>query len=381
MDPATVDTVVFVSVILVRLLAPLFIPLFPLPAIITCLVVDAVDRDIFRTLGGFDPESYQGIDKALDIFYLTVAMLAVLRNWSQQTAARTARFLFYYRLVGVAAFELTGWRPLLVIFPNTFEYFFIFYEWVRGRRSPTLMTGQFYIVAAAAIWIVIKLPQEWWIHIAQLDVTDALKQTVFGVETTASWGEALTNRPWVLLVIGALAVGLWLGLRALSRAYIAPPQHPMRLAADPLPAFIDEARERAALVSGRWRVLDARLGEKILLVALVSIIFGQVIPDVEATPLQLTVGVAVVATINAVLSLRAARAGRTIESAALSFGLLAAVNVLLFVVADFLLRRGDGEIDAWTTLFFLLMLTLMVTLYDRFRPVYDARFAVDEPQR
>ena len=31
------------------------------------------------------------------------------------------------------AFELTQWRPLLVVFPNTFEYFFIGYEVVRLR--------------------------------------------------------------------------------------------------------------------------------------------------------------------------------------------------------------------------------------------------------
>ena len=35
---------------------------------------------------------------------------------------------------------------------------------------------------AAFIWIFIKLPQEWWIHVAQNDFTDFMKETVFGVD-------------------------------------------------------------------------------------------------------------------------------------------------------------------------------------------------------
>ena len=51
------------------------------------------------------------------------------------------------------------------------------------------------VLAAAAIWIFIKLPQEWWIHIAQLDMTDFIKETLFGVDPTASWATAIANRP------------------------------------------------------------------------------------------------------------------------------------------------------------------------------------------
>ena len=38
------------------------------------------------------------------------------------------------------------------------------------------------IGATAFIWIFIKLPQEWWIHIAQLDLTDFVQEKIFGVE-------------------------------------------------------------------------------------------------------------------------------------------------------------------------------------------------------
>ena len=45
-----------------------------------------------------------------------------------------------------------------MIFPNTFEYFFIFYEAVRLRWDPKRMSKTVVIGAAAFIWIFIKLP-------------------------------------------------------------------------------------------------------------------------------------------------------------------------------------------------------------------------------
>ena len=74
-------TLVFVGVVLVRLLLPLLIPRFPLPAIVACLVVDGVDQTIFQTFG-YDPPGYQGYDKAMDVYYLAIAYLATLRNWT-----------------------------------------------------------------------------------------------------------------------------------------------------------------------------------------------------------------------------------------------------------------------------------------------------------
>ena len=46
---------------------------------------------------------YQSFDKALDIYYLSIAYTTTLRNWTSEPAFRVAQFLFYYRLVGVLA--------------------------------------------------------------------------------------------------------------------------------------------------------------------------------------------------------------------------------------------------------------------------------------
>src|SRR3954451_20078384 len=112
---------VIVAIILARLFVPLLIPRFPL-AILAALVIDAVDNSLLDGFTDVDlgPDGpYQSFDKALDIYYLAIAYLTTLRNWTSVAAFRVARFLFYYRLAGVLAFELTGERALLLIFPNT----------------------------------------------------------------------------------------------------------------------------------------------------------------------------------------------------------------------------------------------------------------------
>ena len=117
-------------------LIPLLIPRWPLPAIIGCLVLDAVDQTIFQAFG-YDPPGYQSYDKAMDVFYLAIAYLATMRNWQNVAAYSVGRFLYFYRLAGVFLFEMTGARAVLLVFPNTFEYFFIAYEAIRTRWART----------------------------------------------------------------------------------------------------------------------------------------------------------------------------------------------------------------------------------------------------
>ena len=98
--------VLFGIVVTARFLLPLLILRYPLPAIIGCLVLDAVDQTVFQAFG-YDPPFYQGYDKAMDVFYLGVAYVASLRNWTNLHAFNVSRFLFFYRQIGVVAFELT----------------------------------------------------------------------------------------------------------------------------------------------------------------------------------------------------------------------------------------------------------------------------------
>jgi hypothetical protein len=352
---AAVPAVVW-AVVVARFALPLLIPRFPLPGVLACLLLDAVDQTVFQTFG-FDPPWYQGYDKAMDVFYLSIAYLAALRSWTNVAALQILRFLLFYRLVGAALFELSGWRPLLLIFPNTFEYFFIAYEVVRLRWDPRRYGTRFWLLLAAGIWVVVKLPQEWWIHIAQLDLTDALRD----------W-------PWFgpALAAGAALLGLlaWF----VVRPRLDPPDWAWRVRAEHVPAGIDEADERDALMS-RGRLLDARLLEKVALVGLVSVIYSAALPGLRATPGQVLVGVSAVVVANAALTLGAARRSRSLESLAATFGLLAAVDLALVVAGGWLLDRSGGALQLVPTLFFVLLVSLLTVLYDRYRVVHDYRVA------
>ncbi|MGW1339528.1 hypothetical protein ACWCOV_00635 [Kribbella sp. NPDC002412] len=348
---------VFWCVVLARFALPLLIPSFPLPAILACLLLDGVDQTIFQTFG-YDPPFYQSYDKAMDVFYLSIAYLASLRNWTNPAAVRVSRFLFFYRQVGVVAFELTGARFLLLLFPNTFEYYFIAYEAVRTRRNPLRYPLRFWVLVAGAIWIFVKLPQEYWIHIAQLDLTDTIRDV-----------------PWFLpaLVVAGLAL-LAVGYFVV-RPRLSPADWSWRFRADPLPEGIDEARERAAYQAAHRKVFDSTTVEKIFLIGLISVIFGEVLPGVETTNLRLFSGIAVFVVVNAAIGLWAARRGYSWNSAAVSFGVVLATNVVLVVLADVLLSRGPGRLQLADTLFFVFLFSILTTLYDRYRPIADYRAA------
>jgi hypothetical protein len=285
-----------------------------------------------------------------------------------------SRFLFYWRLVGVVLFELTQLRPLLLIFPNTFEYFFIFYEAVRLRWDPKRLTKRFVIGAAAAIWIFIKLPQEYWIHIAQLDTTDFIKQDIFGVPTDTPWSEILATNLWVIPVLIVVVVLILVVARWITRR-LPPPDWGLKVAADPIPAAFAEGNEGSDMNTQSERFVNAALIEKIVLISLVSAIFAQVLPGVQASLLEIAIGVAFVIVINTALSQWLARRGTDWGSTLRQFIVMSVVNFGLVLVYAWLLPNFDGSINLGNTLFFALLLTLIVTLFDRYRQVYLMRFA------
>ena len=88
------------------------------------------------------------------------------------------------------------------------------------------------VAIAAGIWIFIKLPQEWWIHIAQLDFTDFAKERVFGVPASSSWADAIANRPLVLVAVALALMALSLVGRWAVLRYLPPRAWPPTVDAD-----------------------------------------------------------------------------------------------------------------------------------------------------
>jgi hypothetical protein len=367
------NLVVMLVVMGLRLFVPLAIPKYPLPAGILSLVIDGLDKGIFQVFTDMNLDWYQGYDKALDIYYLAIAYLATMRNWTNLAAFGMSRFLWYYRLVGVLLFEFSQIRAMLLLFPNTFEYFFLFYEGVRARWNPKRLGTAAVIAAAFAIWVFIKVPQEYWIHIAQLDFTDTFKERVLGVPADTGWGAAFgANMPVTvaLLVLIALLAVL---ARWLLATKLPPADWGFTLSADAHGLGVTPAQVLAAQRRSAERLFDGSLLEKVVLVSLITIIFSQVLPSVHVAPVHLAYGVALIIIANTVVSQWLVKRGVEWESAVREFVVMAVVNAAILGVFSLILPGMNVPLDAPATLFGLFLLTLLVTLYDRFRPYYDAR--------
>ena len=172
------ERAVVVAIVLARLLVPLLIPRFPL-VIIAALVLDG-DRQLAarRTSPTVDlgPDGpYQSFDKALDIYYLAIAvpdddaqldeprrvpdrpvpLLLPAGRRARVRAARRAR----------DAVDLPEHVRVLSSSST---------RWCRLRFDPARCSARFWLLTAAGLWVFVKLPQEYWIRIAQRDFTDTV---------------------------------------------------------------------------------------------------------------------------------------------------------------------------------------------------------------
>jgi len=271
-------------------------------------------------------------------------------------------------------------RYLLLIFPNTFEYFFIFYEALSLRYNPARIDKMKLVAATALIWIFIKLPQEFWIHIAKMDVTDYIRANPLAIILVFALAAVL------IIAVSSLLKGQSPSIICLSLAVNAIPSSfsgRIRLNATRYltSRYINSALvEKVVLISLECIIdntsTDAKhsLVEKVVLISLECIIFAQLLPGVQAESFQIATAVAFVIIINTALSLWLAGKGASWRSTIQEFLLMSAVNFLLFLLFyHFLQYRINGLREVEATLFFALLLTLNVTLYDRYWKMYMLR--------
>jgi hypothetical protein len=91
---------------------------------IVAVLVDLSDLFMMNLLHLGGVSNYQAFDKWLDQVYLACFLIVSLR-WSNP-ARRIAVALYAWRLAGFVLFELTEARAVLVLFPNLFEFWFLF---------------------------------------------------------------------------------------------------------------------------------------------------------------------------------------------------------------------------------------------------------------
>lgn len=371
------DWSIFLVIVGLRLVVPLFIPRFPLPALLACLVIDGIDQTLFATFTDLPLDNYQSYDKALDIYYLTVAYLSVMRNWRNPFALGVAAALWYYRLVGVLAFEITGERWLLMLFPNTFEYFVIAIEVVRTRWDAGRLSNKAFVWTAALIWVFVKLPQEWWIHVAQLDFTDEFKTKILGIPADAPWSQAWTDSPGVVIGLAVLIVALVvLGWRLAKRLPSA--DWPFTVDADVIAQRVGWAPRGPVAVAPRG---TGHVLEKIALAGLVTLILFESWPLLDARLSQVLLVVTATVLAFAGLAVWRSRTGRT---GAAHLGVQVAINTVVSVAAMLLFAalasRGASDLSVGDVLLFAYVVALIVTLYDRYSARREASLPAPEPE-
>lgn len=372
----TLDAVVFGAVVGLRCLVPLRIPRYPLPAILICALIDALDQSIFQQFTHLDLSGYQTYDKALDVFYLSIAYVSVLRNWVDGPLVLTATFLWYYRLLGVVLFEFTGERWYLVVFANTFEYFFVAVEFYRMRRRPDRLTWRSTLSMVAVIWVVIKIPQELWIHVARWDLTDEVKMHLFGVDADTSWAVTFTNRP---LVTGALVVAAtmcgerlqrwWRRGRVESRSRRLEPGHDWFRTVDADIVGYHLGWDPPGRVVRPTATFGWSFLEKVILTTMIAMILANLLPAFDVGPGALALGTTVVIVMNTFLSEWLNEQRVTLRTLRVLYVLMVLINLVTVLVFYALLGGDETKIRFGNTTLFVALLTLVVVLFDRYRQV------------
>ena len=133
-------------------------------ALAGALIAIAVDlSDLFQMnlldLGGVG--NYQALDKWLDLSYMVTFLIVALR-W-KGPARTVAAALFALRMVGFATFEATGNRWVLLVFPNAFEFWFVFVAALHHYWPTYQLTATRSLLLLTPI-VVLKEVHEYLLH-------------------------------------------------------------------------------------------------------------------------------------------------------------------------------------------------------------------------
>lgn len=148
----------------VRVLGSLPVLVWPFPGGILAVLVDLSDLFLrnYLHLGGVS--DYQEFDKWLDQVYMLTFLIVALR-W-EPAPRNVAVALYAYRMIGFIAFEMTGTREVLLVFPNVFELWFLFVAGLQFfKREFTYGTKN--VALALAPLLAVKLFQEYVLHYGQ----------------------------------------------------------------------------------------------------------------------------------------------------------------------------------------------------------------------
>ena len=138
---------------------------WPLAGGLLAIFVDLTDLFWFNVLDLGGVPDYQMFDKLADQVYLAVFLIVALR-WTG--SERTISVVLYaFRLAGFVLFELSGDRAVLLLFPNVFEFWFLFIATLHHFR-PVMTWTRLRLAVVLVPLIGAKEVQEWALHWARL---------------------------------------------------------------------------------------------------------------------------------------------------------------------------------------------------------------------
>ena len=286
----------------------------------------ASTRSIFQAFG-FDPPGYQNYDKAMDLFYLSIAYLATLRNWTRSVGRRHLAvpvLLPDGRGDGVRDHRRAHAAAGLP------EHLRVLLHRLRGR--------------AAALGPAAVQPAVLGRHrgAASGSSSSCRRSTGSTSPSSTSPTPGRTCRGSPPLIVGAVLVGLAI-LWFVVRPRLLPADWSWRVAADPLPEEMDTAAERDAWTAANVRVWSWSTLEKVVLIGLLSTIYARILPGLEVSDLRMFVGIAAYVVVNAAISIAFAKRAGTREGLAGDFGVRVVVNLGLVLLARLVLGAGRAR--------------------------------------
>ena len=160
-------------VIILRLVVPISMFRWPVGGMFAAIMADNIDTILISIIGHGAFENYTLTDKLLDTYLLVIFGFFSLR-WEDKVARFTSLSLLWYRSTGVIVLSEASDRSLLFVFPNVFEFFFI-YQSVTMKWWPHLQVKGFRSLTIVLPCLLIpKLIQEWIVHVAEFHLMCSL---------------------------------------------------------------------------------------------------------------------------------------------------------------------------------------------------------------
>lgn len=149
----------------VRVLGSLPVLRWAAAGAVIAILTDLSDLFLMNLLSLGGVYDYQSFDKLFDQVYMATFLVVALRWVGTERTIAVA--LYLYRLAGVLLFEATGNRSVLLVFPNLFEFWFVFVAFSRHWR-PGTVSSPAYAGSTLAGLLIFKEGQEWVIHQGRL---------------------------------------------------------------------------------------------------------------------------------------------------------------------------------------------------------------------